>query len=451
MKSTEKSVTPEENVLHTRLPCGAEFVAVQLPERRAQAVEIRMLTGVVDEPEDRLGLANLVEETLDKGTAHRDGRAISDAYDALGASVSSWCGREASGYSFLCLPEFVEPALAIQAECLRMPAFPEESCTVALSLARQELLTLEDDPGGLADKLINRQAFGPLLGRHVGGEMATLENLSAGDFQPFWAEHYRSGRMVVATAGPLEPQRVADLVEAVFAGFGPAVPDERPTHDVGFERGHLHWSKDTEQQHIVLALPGVAVPHEDFPALRILIGIFSGGMSGRLFTEVREKQGLVYSVSSWTETPRGAGMIFLAASTRPDRCDQTYATLVRELQRVANDIQGEEIERALAGIRVRADVYGDMTRVRCSRAAEDVLQHGRPVPWPEKLARLEAVTVDQVRDFGRRYLDPGRLSVVTLGSRNLDLGLPAITPPAVGAAAGQAAGAGGTQAGGDHA
>jgi predicted Zn-dependent peptidase len=143
-------------------------------------------------------------------------------------------------------------------------------------------------------------------------------------------------------------------------------------------------------------------------------------MSARLFTEVREKQGLVYWVGAWNDNPRGAGMIFLGASTTPQRCDKTYETLIRELKRVGEDVTEEEIQRALAGIEVRADIRADVTRSQCAEQADDLIHYGRPVPWEEKLAKLQAVTVDDVKQYAAKYLTEDKLSVVTLGPRGLE-------------------------------
>jgi predicted Zn-dependent peptidase len=405
--------------VHLQLDCGVELAVLHLPERRAEALDMRMLAGFSDEPEDRLGLARLVEQTLDKGTEQRDGRALSDAFDELGAVVSSWCGRETSGFSSLCLPEFFERCVALHAEYLRTPTFPSDACEVALELARQELLTLEDDAQALTDKLAARQAFGPVLGRHAAGEAETLAAITRDDIHAFWKNHYHAGRLLVSAAGPLEAAAVADCIERHFAGFGASAHAQRDPKSFTFAPRASHHAKETEQEQISIALPGVPVNDPRRPAERLLLGVLSGGMSARLFTEVREKQGLVYWVGAWSDNPRGAGMLFVGASTTPERCDQTYTTLLRELDRVVEDLTAEEVERALAGFLVRADVRGDQTRARCSEQADDLIHYGRPVPLDEKIARLKAVRVEDVREFAKTFVVGAPRSVVTLGPRGL--------------------------------
>jgi predicted Zn-dependent peptidase len=225
--------------------------------------------------------------------------------------------------------------------------------------------------------------------------------------------------MIGAVAGPVEPPRVAGLLEKHFDGFGSATQTGRTAYPVDFAARSTHHHKDLEQEQIAIAWPGVDATHDDFPIQQVVIGILSGGMSGRLFTEVREKRGLVYWVSAWQETPRGAGMMFLGASTTPERCDQTYATLLREVDRLAEDITQNELDRAVTGLVAAKETRGDITRARCSELASDLFFFGRPIPAEEKVAKLEAVTIDDVR----RYLaenSRSRLSVVTLGPRPLE-------------------------------
>jgi predicted Zn-dependent peptidase len=141
-------------------------------------------------------------------------------------------------------------------------------------------------------------------------------------------------------------------------------------------------------------------------------------MSGRLFTEIREKRGLVYWVGAWQETPRGSGMMFLGASTTPERCDQTFTALLHEVDRLAEDLTEDELERAITGIVANQETRGDSTRARCTELANDLFFFGRPVPVEEKLAKIRDV---RIRDICR-YLEEHpreRLCVATLGPRPL--------------------------------
>lgn len=223
---------------------------------------------------------------------------------------------------------------------------------------------------------------------------------------------------MVAVAGPVDGGQIGALLEKYFEGFGSKACSGRAVFPAEFVPRTTHHDKELEQEQISICWPGVDATHDDFPVQKVTLGILSGGMSGRLFTEVREKLGLVYWVSAWQETPRGCGMIFLGASTTPDRCDQTYAALLREVDRLADDITQDELDRAVIGIVARQETRGDTTRSRCSDLASDLFFFGRPIPPKERIAKVKAVTIDDVKRYLSIY-PRDRLCVVTLGPRSL--------------------------------
>ncbi len=416
---TTKAGASVTDFVHENLPCGIEYGVTPLPRRHVVSFQIRVLAGACSEVADKLGLARLVAETIDKGTQKRTGRELSDAFDAIGASHGGATGRETTTFACTILPEHFERAVALHAEFLRTPTFPEETFSVNLQLTRQELVALEDDAHNLADKLIGQKAYGPLLGRHPLGEPETLDRISRNDLETHWRSHFCAGRMMVAVAGAVDPERAAGVLQEQFDGFGSPDRNGRGTFPVEFSPGTTHYEKELEQEQIGICWPALDAIHDDFPIQQVILGILSGGMSGRLFTEVREKQGLVYWVNAWQETPRGAGMIFLGASTTPDRCDRTYTTLLREVDRLAEDIQQDELDRAITGIVAALETRGDSTRARCAELGNDLFFFGRPRLDEERIARVQAVTIEDVRRYLSTY-SRDRLCVVTLGPRALE-------------------------------
>lgn len=408
-----------EDIIHEKLRCGIECGVVPLPRRHVVAMQIRILSGVCQEPADKLGLARLIGETIDKGTQQRTGRELSDAFDAIGASYGGSAGRETTTFTCTVLPEHFEKAVSLHAEFLRTPTFPQEAVEVGIELAKQELTALEDDAQALADKMIGQKAYGEVLGRHPLGEEKTLDTIARADLENHWRSQFGCGRMQVVVAGPIDPKRVAAVFEENFAGFGQAEAAGRETFPVEFTPGTTHRHKELEQQQIGICWPGVDAKHDDFAVQKVMLGILSGGMSCRLFTEVREKQGLVYWVNAWQETPRGTGMIFMGASTTPQRCDQTYTTLLREVDRLAEDLTEEELDRAVTGILTRRDTRGAGTKARCAELADDLFFFGRPRSKTEKTECIKAVTVADVCRYLNTY-PRDRLCVVTLGPRALE-------------------------------
>jgi len=418
LEALMQTTTADAVYHHDTLPCGIEYAVRPLPGRHVVSMEIRVLAGMSEEPPDRLGLAHILEDTITKGTERRDARALSDAFDAIGASRGGGAGLETTTFTCTVLPEFFQQAVALHAEFLRTPTFPQDMLDVAIELTRQEHLALQDDAQELADKYLSRQVYGPVLGRHTLGEPETIGNITRGAVVGQWEKFFAAGRVQVSVAGAVEPARVAAALEREFAGFGAAARAGREHYRAEFSARTTHYDKQLEQEQIGIAFPGVYVTAADYPTQRVVIGILAGGMSARLFTEVREKQGLVYWVSAWQETPRGAGMIFLGASTTPERCDRTHHTLLREIDRLTEDLDQEELERTLAGIEASTRTRGYTTRALCAELADDLFHRGRPMPTDEKLALLRAVTIDDVKAFLAAH-PRDRLSVVTLGPKAL--------------------------------
>lgn len=408
-----------QEFVHQRLPCGVEAAVEPLPDRHTVVVDFRFLTGSAYEPPNHSGVARLVEQTLSKGTQAYDGRALLDAFDQIGLRRASWSGRELIGFRFTCLPEYLTQAIELYAEMLRRPTFPQEACSAAVSLALAEIRALQDDPGELARKLMARQVYGPRLGRHPLGEPECLQSTGREPIERFWQTQFGTSRMHVAAAGPLHVESFLKQLDAAFAGFGQDVAPVNEESLVEFVPSRIHHQKELEQQQIAIAWPGVPADHPQYPAEAVLIGLLSGvGMSSRLFTEVREKQGLAYWVGAWHEHPRRAAMIHLAAATTPDRADQTYATLLREVQRLSEDLTEAELERTKGSIIARTETQEDITRAHAAEIADDLFHFGRPVPIDEKLDKIRALTVGDVQ----RYLQEHPCEqpcVLTLGPRPL--------------------------------
>lgn len=407
------------DAVHQFLPCGMELGVLPLPDRHLVSFQLRVISGLADEPPDRLGLAHVVEESLDKGTKTRSAQQLADDFDAIGAGRHSGTGRETMTFSCTVLPQHFERAVELHADFFRNPTFPDDAVEVNVTLSRQELETLEDEAQAFMEKLISRQAYGPVLGRHKLGEVDSLGRITRADLEAYWKRNFQAGRMIASVAGAVEPARAADALSKCFGGFGASTRGGRTAHPIQFSAGTRHHNKELEQEHIAMCWPGVDAAHKDFPVQQIALGILSGGMSGRLFTEVREKRGLVYWVSAWHETPRGTGMMFMGASTTPQRCDQTYATLLHEVDRLADDITQDELDRAVTSITANQETRGDTTSARCGELASDLFFFARPIPVEEKLDKVRRVTIADVRRYlGEHRRD--RLCVMTLGPRALD-------------------------------
>ncbi|MBU0616723.1 MAG: insulinase family protein [Planctomycetes bacterium] len=409
---------PEADFVHGLLDSGVEFAVDRLPQRNTVAMCFRMLTGVADDPPELTGIASIVERTLSKGTQNYTGQELADAFDALGAEWGGVSGRQSTLVRAVCLPEFALEVVELVAEMLCRPTFPEDACQVAVQLAQEELRHMEDDPHELLRNDVQRITLGPVYGRNPGGEAESLERIRPEKVRAHWRRNYHAGRLQVAVAGPVDADALSAKVDGCFAGLGNAARSGRDVADYTFTPDRHHRQKDLKQQYIGITLPGASRDHGDYPVERVLIGVLSGGMSGRLFTEVREKQGLVYWVGAWHEQPRGCGIIHLGASSTPDNCEKTYQTLLRELERIAEDLTDEETMRARNGLIAHLETEDDLTRARAGSLSDDLFHFSRPIGLGPKLEALRAVKTSDVESCAKR-LPRDQICVATVGPRAL--------------------------------
>ncbi|MBK8916125.1 MAG: insulinase family protein [Phycisphaerales bacterium] len=400
------------------LDCGAQLAAELLPERDTVALIFRMLSGAADDPARLAGMSCILERTLSKGTRNHSGRAIADAFDRLGAQWTTVSGRQSTVLRIICLPEFVRACTELAAELLTRPSFPADALRVNVDHALLDLKHMQDDPQDVVRLMIQRLALGPVYGRHVGGAPATLPRITRAAVLDHWRNHYSAGRLQISAAGPLDADVLARDCERLFSRFGDADRAGRERVAATFSPRQAHRSKRLKQQYIAMVLPGVERGDPREPAEQVLLGVLSGGMSGRLFTEVREKQGLVYWVGAWNENPRGCGVIHLGASTTPERCRTTHDTLLRELRRVGEDLTAEETHRAQNQLIAQMHTESDLTRARAANLSDDLFHFDAPIGAEARIEALRSVTRDQVLARARE-LDLSRLCTATIGPTRL--------------------------------
>lgn len=405
---------------HRTLTNGSELAVERLPQRSTIAIVFRMLTGAANDPADQSGLAALVERTLAKHTANYSGRELADQFDQFGIQWSSACGRQTTVFSAVCLPEFLPQTIALFAEMIVRPTFPDDVCNIALQLARDELRQLEDEPGDLLRIDLYRNALGPVLGRYPGGDAESLARITPATITDHWRNAFASGKLQVAAAGNVDPDALAELLEAEFADFGSPARAGRDSASVQFAPGNHHREKKLKQQYLAFALPGADRAAPEFPIEQVFIAVLSGGMSSRLFTEVREKQGLVYWVGCWHLQPRGAGQVYFGASTTPERCQRTYDTLQHELRRLPDDLTDEETNRAKNSLIAHWETESDITRARAGLVSEDLFHFGEVTGLDARIQAVRAVTTPQVREYAAQ-LRTRQQCVAAVGPTKLQL------------------------------
>ena len=401
------------SIIDVTLANGLRFVGERLERSQGVALALRLQAGTKDDPGNKFGLAHLVKETLFKGTKKHDARELSDAFDFYGIRHSEYTGTESTTLQLRFLPEHLEKALSLIGEVLREPSFPEDDCETAKSQSLQELKHLDDEPLSKVFVVLKELYFGSEWGHSELGTEKSLPGISRADIKSFWKAHYIPAGTIVSAAGKFDPDTMIKLLEKLFVNTGPAWPLETPPKFAGIPvRTHLH--KDSQQTQIAMAFPCVPRNDPSYYAVRTAVGALAGGMSSRLFTEVREKRALVYSVGAQVASLRGIGAVYVYAGTTAPRAAETLKVIQDELKRLGEDLNKEEVDRAKIGFKAHMLMDQESTGARARELLDDIYFENRVVPVQEIVQRIDAVGLEDAKNYWNSHpFDP--YALVTLG------------------------------------
>jgi predicted Zn-dependent peptidase len=371
-------------------------------------------TGSRDERTELAGASHFLEHLLFKGTPSRSAREIAEAVDAVGGDMNAFTTKEYTSFYVRSLGDDLDMALDILCDIIWSPALRPDEVEAERQVILEEILMHADEPGDLVHERFSDSLFpGHPLGREVLGARDSVVAMSVGDIRRFFEHHYRPANMVVAVAGDLDHERVAEGIEGRFAGRGGGCPPSRQAPHV--EPSTLSVTRrPTEQAHLVL---GVRTPdrhHPDRWPLAALNHILGGGLSSRLFQEIRESRGLAYSVYSERIAFQDAGALSVYVGTSPGRAHEVLDLVHAELDRLVEEgVSGSELEVAVGHLRAETLLSLEDSGARMGRAGRSLLLHGEVMSVEELIAKVEAVTVDDVHAVARRVLTgPRTLAVV---------------------------------------
>ncbi|WP_234553332.1 M16 family metallopeptidase [Thermus caliditerrae] len=382
-----------------RLPNG---LLVALEERDYPGVAFQLLVpaGAVNEPEGLLGASTLIEGWLWKGAGELDAQGLAQALDALGVRRQSGAGLEYTLFTAAFLPEVLEEVFRLYALLLTRPSFPEEALEAVKSVALQALLSQEDQPARKLFSELRRRVFRSPHGRDPVGREEDLKGAAAGELREDFGRRYTPKGAILAVAGGVSWERLQAALEPFLAWEGEEAfypsPELSEPHRFQVER-------PTAQVQIGLAYPDVGPDHPGFYAARLALEVLSGGMSSRLFTEVREKRGLVYAVSAFPAGVRGQGLLMAYGGTTKERAGETLRVMLAEMERLAEGVTEEELSRAKVGLKTALVMADESVRARAGSMARDLFALGRVRPLAEIEAAIEGTTLEAVNAFLRSH------------------------------------------------
>jgi predicted Zn-dependent peptidase len=338
-----------EGIRRTELDSGLRVVTESLPALRSVAVGFWVGTGSRDEAEDISGASHFLEHLLFKGTDRRSAVEIAEAIESVGGDMNAFTAHELTTYYVRVPDERLALALEILSDIVWDPAFRPDEVDSERQVILEEIRMRDDAPEDQVHELFGSAIFPEHpIGRDVIGTPETIAAMGPGEIGAFHAEHYHPSNVVVAAAGNLEHDEVVALVEAGLVRTGGQRPARRPWEGGPPARPLAVLERDTEQAHVVLGMRAIRRDDPDRYALTVLNQVLGGGMSSRLFQEVREKRGLAYSVYSYRSAYEETGTFAVAAGTAPERLDELLATLEAELARITSERSVTERELVAA-------------------------------------------------------------------------------------------------------
>lgn len=375
--------------------------------------------GIATDAPDRVGRASMWSELLLRGAGNLDSRSQADAFDRLGAGRSTGVSSRFLSLATTLLGSRLLESLPLLADMVRMPRFEDASIEPTRQLCLQAIEALQDEPAELAALGAKARHLAPPFNRPTDGEKAGIEALTGDELRGQWPNVAAAASSIIAVSGRVEVAPLEEALETLLGGWRGLTEEPTPASEP--PRGYDHIEDETNQVQIVLMHDAPAEPSEDAVLERLAVRVLSGGMSSRLFTEVREKRGLCYSVHARYSTDRDFGLVSASVGTQPDRAQESLDVLVSEMQRLGTPegrITPQEFARAVAGLKSGLVFSGESTDARASALATDLFRLGRPRSLAEIAAEIDAVSLDRLNEYvASRKM--GRVTVQTLGPEAL--------------------------------
>lgn len=390
---------------------GLTLLVEPMPSLRSASVALLSPASVVRQPEGRQGVANVLAEMVARGAGGLSARAHSDALDRLGVQRGVTCASRHLHVSARLLGDNLKEALPLLMAQVTSPLLEAGALGPSRELCLQEFDALADDPQQRAMILLRQKHYADPFGRHPLGDAAAIESLTLDDVRQFWKSCAVPGGSILAVAGAVDPSAVRDWAEAACAGWTGAVA-QQPLGTLPV-RGTHRETADATQCHIALACEAGKETSPEAILWKAAVAILSGGMSGRLFTEVREKRGLCYSVYATYAGAAEFGTVLAYAGTTAPRAKETHEVLLRELSRLSEGVSPEEFARAKVGMKAGLVMQGESSAARASSIANDQVVYGHPRTLEEKAAQVDALTWERVDAFVRGIrLEPATTVVI---------------------------------------
>ena len=395
---------------------GITVITDEMSHLGTASLGIWVGAGARDEKGDEHGISHLLEHMAFKGTRRRSARRIAEEIEQVGGDINAATSVEQTTYNVRVLGEDVGLGIDILADILTEPAFAPDELEREKNVIVQEIGAVMDTPDDLVFDLFQEQAFpGQSVGRSILGTPETVRGFNRDQLGAYLGRTYRGPRMVVSAAGAVDHDRLVEEAAKRLSGVGNgAAPELSPATYAG---GTRLTARDLEQVHILMGLEGCSYKDADYHALQVLSNVLGGGMSSRLFQDVREERGLCYSIYAFHWSYQDTGLFGIYAGTDTGDVEELSNAVVDQIFDTAETVTELEVARAKAQMKVGLLAALESSGARADQLARQILGFGRVIPVEEIVAKVEAVDVAAVRAAASRLIGRGRPTLSVIGPK----------------------------------
>ena len=389
------------SIEYTKLPNGLRVMTDPVPSVESVAVGVWVDVGTRHEDLTYNGVAHMVEHMMFKGTPSRTAAQIAEQIEDVGGQMNAYTSREITSYHMHLLKEDLPLALEVLADIIQRPTMPDDEVERERGVILQEIGMTLDTPDDLVFDNYQETAYPKqALGAPILGTSAIIRDMKRDTLQDYVQRFYTPSKLVISVSGNTDHKTMMELSEKLFSAL-PADQDFTAPA-ASYQGGEHRLEKELEQSHVVLGFEGVSRADDSFYAAAVLSTILGGGMSSRLFQEVREKRGLVYSVFSHHATYQDDGQFMIYAGTGPDKLGELVPVLCDEIGKIQGAVTPEELNRAKSQIRAEMLMGRESMMRRANQQAKHLIHFGKIIDLEERLQKLEAVSADDVTAIAKR-------------------------------------------------
>lgn len=384
---------------------------------RSVSLGIWVRAGSRDETDASSGISHFLEHMFFKGTETRSALDIAIDIDSLGGELNAFTSKEGTTFYIKVLDDFLDKGIDLLADIFLNSTLPEDEIEREKGVVVEEIKMTEDTPDDYVHDIFSHASWGDdNIGRPVLGTVSTVESFTRRSLTDYINSRYSVGNTIISCAGNFDEQLLVDKLNGAFSGFDRRIDDVSPLSQARFAPSVRVVHKDLSEAHICIGIEGIRQASEDRYAALVLNTVLGGGISSRLFQEIREKRGLAYSVYSFLSSYLDVGIWGIYAGTSPEKANEVVDICLNEIRSVGSTITEAEVDRARTQLKGNIMLGLESTSRRMQNIANQQLYYGRHYTPEEVMNRINSVTLDDTVNLCRRIMNGKSPTIVALGS-----------------------------------